>query len=402
MKNTTPATVNHLTRLPVLGSLWAVLALVALTPSAFAANTADNYTGGVNGSFLTAGNWSLAALPAVTNDATFPVGSASGIRLFSAGSLTNGSFDNLCPSNTLSIRNETTTSTSSTLTLGGAGNLGNASAGANSGDLIYVVSGGTLNIIGPNGSTGSGVLNLVLGQSGNFDVIGSSTISSVISDGGSGYSITKTGAGTLTLSGTNTYTGATTISAGTLAIGGAGQLGGGTYSAAITNNSAFNYNSSAAQTLSGVVSGSGSLTNTGTGTLTLTASNTYTGATIVGGTGILQLQNPSAVPSASALTLNSGSTLSLQADADTAFTNASISSFSTSGNKYYIMVNSINAPAGNGHTLTLANASGGHGVQRCERWCYQHPLATHSSLIAPLHSPAPAPVPGLRITSLLT
>jgi autotransporter-associated beta strand protein len=45
-----------------------------------------------------------------------------------------------------------------------------------------------------------------------------------IADGALGMTLTKTGAGTQTLSGTNTYTGATAVSAGTLALGAAGSI----------------------------------------------------------------------------------------------------------------------------------------------------------------------------------
>ena len=47
------------------------------------------------------------------------------------------------------------------------------------------------------------------------------TVGGVISDGGSGFGFTKTGAGILTLSGSaaNTYTGLTTVTAGTLNLG---------------------------------------------------------------------------------------------------------------------------------------------------------------------------------------
>jgi autotransporter-associated beta strand protein len=52
----------------------------------------------------------------------------------------------------------------------------------------------------------------------------STTVSGVIADGGglggTGASLVKTGAGTLTLAGANTYTGATTVNAGTLAVTG--------------------------------------------------------------------------------------------------------------------------------------------------------------------------------------
>ncbi len=46
------------------------------------------------------------------------------------------------------------------------------------------------------------------------------TVGGVISDSGSGYSLTKAGTGTLTLAGSNTYSGGTTVAAGVLAVNG--------------------------------------------------------------------------------------------------------------------------------------------------------------------------------------
>jgi autotransporter-associated beta strand protein len=78
------------------------------------------------------------------------------------------------------------------------------------------------------------------GATGNrallFTGAGDTTVSGAISQGGATFSITKQGAGVLTLGGTNTYTGATTVSAGTLfangsltssvSVGSAGTIGG--------------------------------------------------------------------------------------------------------------------------------------------------------------------------------
>jgi len=77
---------------------------------------------------------------------------------------------------------------------------------------------------------GTGSLNLGSGiviLGGNRQVTCNAsilTVGGVISDGSSGYSLTKAGAGTLTLSGANTYSGNTIVSAGTLALSGSGSI----------------------------------------------------------------------------------------------------------------------------------------------------------------------------------
>ncbi len=116
-----------------------------------------------------------------------------------------------------------------------------------------------------------------------FTGSGAITVGSIRKDATDNVLVTKSGAGTLTLTGASTYGGTTTISDGVLTVSGAGTLGNGVYGGAIVDNASFVYSSSEPQTLSGYISGSGTLTQNGPGTLTLapTLPNAYAGGTAV-------------------------------------------------------------------------------------------------------------------------
>jgi autotransporter-associated beta strand protein len=140
----------------------------------------------------------------------------------------------------------------------------------------------------------------------------------VISESGGTYSLTKVGAGTLTLSGSNTYSGGTILNDGALIAGNNSAFGTGpliinsstssyclNYLNGITiqNQIIFKTNTSlyvaqnAAAIQQGVISESGGpfgLTKVGDGTLTLSGSNTYSGGTILGA-GTLVVTNISAL-----------------------------------------------------------------------------------------------------------
>ena len=160
----------------------------------------------------------------------------------------------------------------------------------------------------------------------------------LITNGANALALTKTGAGTLTLSHANSYTGVTTVSAGTLSIAADNNLGtapnsatagfltinGGTL--ATTSSFTLNANrglslgasggtidvaSGTTLTYSGIAASSGMLTKIDTGTLVLGGANTYSGVTTVsaGTLSIAADNNLGTVPSSAtpgSLTLSGG------------------------------------------------------------------------------------------------
>ncbi len=274
------------------------LALLSLQYQARAQSNTEADVVNTNTDLTAAATYSTNAVPGVTNDVVFTSGTAYNPANFTLGtSETFGSLNDLSTT-PLTISNSGGAA-ADTLTLGGAGDLGDGVAGSNSADLLFVGTGANLTLTGGTGTT---ALGLVLGQSGNFDIAGAASISSIISDGGNAFSLTKTGAGTLTLTGANTYTGGTNLNAGqvTFTTGGLGTAGAITF----TGNSILQFGAATTTDLSarlvftngvtGTIDTNGNnvtfatafgggttggLTKTGTGTLTLTGANTYTGGT---------------------------------------------------------------------------------------------------------------------------
>lgn len=306
-------------------------------------NTAGQTVAALSGSGGTIALASLVNLNANQSTNT----SFSGV-LSSAGSLTKSNSGTL----TLSAANTYTggtTVSAGTLAISSTGTFGDA-AGA------ITVSGGTLDLgtlsrtrTGTIALTGGTISNGTLEKTGgSFDA--QSGIASAVLAGTAG--LTKSTAGTVTLSATNTYSGTTTLSAGTLEIHNASAIGtgtftitGGTFSNSsggaftLSTNNAQNWNGdftfggtnalglgTGAVTLGGnrqvtinndlVVggaigdSGSGfSLTKAGAGTLQLSANSTYSGGTTVSaGTLTVDSEKNTALGSG-AVTVSSGATL---------------------------------------------------------------------------------------------
>ncbi|MFM7205139.1 MAG: beta strand repeat-containing protein [Planctomycetaceae bacterium] len=115
----------------------------------------------------------------------------------------------------------------------------------------------------------------------------------------SAAAVSKSGAGTFTLTTNLAVAGGIAVSGGVLQVGSTGALGGGSHSGAIVNNASIIYSGTANQTLAGAISGTGSLTQAGTGTLFLTGTSTATGPIAVAAGSTLKVSDAGVLGSGS-------------------------------------------------------------------------------------------------------
>ena len=215
------SSVRRLHVLSVAGALFVGCSFLA-AGTLRAANTEDDVLSGLaaNSNLSSAASYSTAApstggVPTTTSDVTFTSGGTYTSPYTFGSSLSIGSL------NDLSATALTLQGNADTLTLNGGDSIS-----GNTADLLYVASGANLTL------ANTGTLGIALGASGNFDVVGTAAISAPITGA---FALTKTGAGTLTLTSTgNTFSGGTTVSAGTLALGAGG--GSGVLRGAVTIN----------------------------------------------------------------------------------------------------------------------------------------------------------------------
>lgn len=296
----------------------------------------------------TKGNWSTNTVPTSTDNATFNAAYAFAPSLGSSAANVGGVWM------TTGVTSNVTIGGTAALTLSGNTISGNVGLGI----LVDNTSTYTLTINAPltvgsaqSWMNNSGNLLTVSAVNLNANALtikgtGNTTISGVISGSTTAGTLTKAGAGTLSLSGTNSFIGALAVQAGTLSIATinnasiSGTLGnsaiavtlgntggvtgtleysGGTASSTKTftmatgGTGAFQIDTTGTTlTLSGVIGGSGALSKTGSGILALTGANTYSGGTVINAGTLVANTSASLGASGAVTTINAG-TLELSA-----------------------------------------------------------------------------------------
>ncbi len=130
-------------------------------------------------------------------------------------------------------------------------------------------------------ATGTHTISVPIALAINAVVFGAGNLNLTVAISGHGAGMNIQSTGVVTLSGANTYTGQTTIGSGTRV--GDGTTNTGSLRSNITNNANLTFANPGPLGYAGVISGTGAVTKTGAGVLTLTAVHTYTGATTVSG-----------------------------------------------------------------------------------------------------------------------
>ena len=208
------------------------------------------------------------------------------------------------------ISEESATAATDILTVGNggasftfAGTLagGNATVAGRRAIALTKAGAGTMILTGDNTNTGTTTISAGILQVGAGGSIGTLGTGAVVNNAGlvfnrsdSGYTsyvvpntisgtgtVTKSGAGLITLTGTNSWSGITTISSGTLQVGAGGSTGT-LGSGAVANNATLIFNRSDSSYIApNAISGAGALIKTGAGKITLTGTSTHTGTTTI-------------------------------------------------------------------------------------------------------------------------
>jgi fibronectin-binding autotransporter adhesin len=345
--------------------------------------------------------------PAATNTYTFTAtGGSLEVTIGVPDTWTGGAHPSFVWSNPANWSPAQAPANGQTIAFAGAVGLSNTNdiaAGLNLAGIQFGTSAGAFNLngnsiqlAGPivNNSSAAQTIGLNITLAGYQNIVaaaGNISLNGVIDDGGQGYGMNISGAGTVVLGGANTYSGTTTVTGPlrlannaalqnsmlNLAPGGtlsfatgitSPALGGLTGSANISLATSSSQpvmlavgNSAQAQntTYYGVLGGAGGLVKQGNATLTLTASQNYSGATTISG-GVLQLLPPPPTGSIG-IRFQAGSTLTIGSDgpAGAVMSNWNNLTGLPSGSN---LVNNSNRPTGCAITIT-GTSGGGSGAE---------------------------------------
>jgi autotransporter-associated beta strand protein len=321
--------------------VFTLVALIFCAPYPAQALTKTWDAGSTTGDWNLGNNWATNGVPGSADDVLFDNSDLSSQPtledvFLNAGQSINGVTLNL------------TTASNQNWHLGASGGSSAFTLTLATGNISVLSTSGTgTYVIGATTGTGIGTgLTTLATSGGGFTFNNSRTnggllqINAIVSGSST---VTKTGAGTVSLTGVNTYTGGTTINGGTViannvaslgATSGALTLNAGTLEIATgfstTRNitlgnsaSTFQIDPSQTYTNTGVISSTGALNKTGSGTMVLNGANTYTGATIVSA-GTLNAGTTSIANTSGAFGNNSAVTL-----ANTAGVTLNITGFNT-------------------------------------------------------------------------
>ncbi|MBK1840759.1 DUF4347 domain-containing protein [Azospirillum sp. YIM B02556] len=298
--------------------------MTGITVSSGTLSIADAASLGTGTTTLSGGTLSITGATTIANAIAVSSGSTisnsaaatlSGV-LSGAGALTKSGAGTLTLSGTNTHTGAVTVSTG-TLAAAGGSAIGDTSAVTVAGNATLSLGSGT-ETIGSLAGAGNVVLSYRLTVGGdNTSTIFSGIISSTNASG-----LTKTGAGTLTLSGANTYTGSTTVSAGGLTLSGGSAIGDLTAVSVASDGTLTLSNDETIGSLAGagtVALGANTLT-TGVNNSSTTFSGTITGTTTgmlnLDGTGTLTLSGNNSTNFAGKMTVRDGGTLSVTGDAN--------------------------------------------------------------------------------------
>lgn len=207
------------------------------------------------------------------------------------------------------------TFTGNDLTVASGGSVANSSSFQQTFDVALITA-GNLTVSGGTEGMSFNDIQIASGSTLTYDsgASNSNVVLGVIS--GTGSALTKTGAGTLTLSGANTYGGGTTISDGTLVVNTA------TLPDDVTNHGTVHFDQSTDGTFGGDITGTGALMKSGGGVLVLSGENSYAGGTTItagtligsvgSGGGVGTLPNSAAAnPGGPVMDIQAGATLTV-------------------------------------------------------------------------------------------